>query len=175
MRKLRLARGGRVLDAVAEVRAIGRADTVADAVLLAAFQLGDDIGIGDVAAGHADEIDNLLANGVARGGQIVDPRCVKDWQPDLAPEAARPVQGRARAGRPCQAYSLSAAAACRCGPTRDSGNRSCRRREAARRSRYCPLPTDRICYGPARSWSCAHQARNRDPAASRMASNTMRL
>ena len=37
MRKLSLARGGRVLDAVAEVRAIGRADTVADAVLLAAF------------------------------------------------------------------------------------------------------------------------------------------
>ena len=99
MRKLRLARGGRVLDAVAEVRAIGRADTVADAVLLAAFQLGDDIGIGDVAAGHADEIDNLLANGVARGGQIVDPRGVKDGQPDLAPEAARLFkEGRERGG-----------------------------------------------------------------------------
>ena len=89
MRKLRLACSGRVLVSVAEVRAIGFANTVADAALVAAFQLGDDIGIGDVAAGHADEINNMFANGVARCGQIADLRGMKDGQPDLAPEAAR--------------------------------------------------------------------------------------
>ena len=99
VRKLRLAGGGRVLDAVAVVRAIGGPDTVADPVLLAAFQLGDDIGIGDVAAGHADKIDDLFTHGVTRGGQIVDPRGVQDGQPDLAPETARLLKkGRERGG-----------------------------------------------------------------------------
>ena len=99
MRKLRLARGGRVLDAVAEVRTIGGADTVADAVLLAAFQLGDDIGIGDMATGHADKIDNLFADSVTCCGQIVDPRGVEDRKSDFAPEAPGLFkEGRERGG-----------------------------------------------------------------------------
>ena len=99
MGKLCLARSCRVLDAVAEVRTIGCADTVADAVLLATFQLGDDIGIGDVATGHADKIDDLFTDGVACGGQIVDPRGVKDGKSDFAPEAPGLFkEGRERGG-----------------------------------------------------------------------------
>ena len=87
MRQLALARCRRVLDAIAEVRAVGCPDAASDPVL-AAFKLGDDIGIGDMAAGHADKIDDVFADGVAGCRQIIDPRGVKNRKPDLPPEAA---------------------------------------------------------------------------------------
>ena len=96
--KLSLARGGRVLDAVAEVGAIGRADTVADAVFLAAFQLGDHIGSAmwpRVMPTRSTTCSRMAWRAVARS--LI--RVAKDGQPDLAPEAARLFkEGRERGG-----------------------------------------------------------------------------
>ena len=88
MWQLRLARRGWVLDAIAEIRTIGRPDACPDTILFAGFQLGDDIGVGDMAAGHADKIDDFLADGIARGGKVIDAGGMKHGKPDRAPEPA---------------------------------------------------------------------------------------
>ena len=41
-----------------------------------------------MAAGHADKIDDGLADGIARGGKVIDAGGMKHGKPDRAPETA---------------------------------------------------------------------------------------
>lgn len=61
------------------IKAISRADTGAYRVFLLFFVLSDDVGVGDVGPGHADEIENVLGNGVPGHGDVCNPAGVNEW------------------------------------------------------------------------------------------------
>ena len=73
-----------------------KAHAGANALFLAAHQFRDQMGIGDMGAGHADEVHVTLAQRVARGGQIGDPARVDHGQPRRLTDAARNGQMRRR-------------------------------------------------------------------------------
>ena len=83
-----LAAGGRVVDAervlalIDPVDAVAHADAGADAVLLAALELGHDVRVGDVGAGHADHVDEALLRRAQRAvRQVGDARGLEHGQP----------------------------------------------------------------------------------------------
>jgi len=67
------------------IEAVAGADAWADAVLLAAGHLRDQVRIGHLGAGHADQVDQSGGDGVAGGRYVRDPRRVHDRYPDRAP------------------------------------------------------------------------------------------
>ena len=99
-----LAAGRRVVDAerlvalVDAVEAVGGADAGADLVLAAGRDLARDVRVGDVGAGHADEVELARGDRVARGRDVVDARGVEDRQAERGLDLAREVEVR-RGGR----------------------------------------------------------------------------
>ena len=78
VRLLELAAGRGVVQAerhaalVDAVEAVVGADAGADALLLAAQDLRDDVRVGHVGAGHADHVELAAGDGVAGGGDVLD-------------------------------------------------------------------------------------------------------
>ena len=77
--------------------AVRHPDTGANAVLFATFELGDDIRIGDVRAGHRHHVEQAIADRVPRGRKIGNARRVKHGQLNLGTKTPRGLQpGRDR-------------------------------------------------------------------------------
>ena len=55
------------------VQAVAGAHAGSDPILVARFDFRDDVRVGDVGAGHPDQVQQPVADGVAGGGHIVDP------------------------------------------------------------------------------------------------------
>ena len=60
---------------------MGRADAGAHARLLAAGELGDQLGVGDVRTGHCHHVEQPVADRAPRCLQRGDAGCVKDREP----------------------------------------------------------------------------------------------
>ena len=86
----------RVLALVDAVDAVAHADTRADAVLLAAGQLGHDVRVGNVGSGHADHVHHALVQRPPRRRQIGYPRRLEHRQPGRGPHAPRQPEKGAR-------------------------------------------------------------------------------
>ncbi len=86
MRHGRLAPRGGILDAerigadIDPVEAIAGAHALADVVETALHQLAHDMGVGDMAAGHADHVAMAFLDGARGGGEILDVVGVEDRQ-----------------------------------------------------------------------------------------------
>ena len=115
VRQRRLAPGRRVVQTerlaafVDAIDAVADPDARADARLLAAHDLGDDVRIRHVRPGHADHVDQAFADRVARGREIADARRVEGGHAEggahLAGERQVGRRGGAHAGdHVCEAF-----------------------------------------------------------------------
>jgi hypothetical protein len=104
VRQVEFPADGRVVDAlgvagvVDRVEAVTRPDAGPDAVLLAGLHLGDQVRIGDLRAGHADQVEQSFAQGVPRGGDVGDAGRVHHRDGEAALDLAGEVQVRAERG-----------------------------------------------------------------------------
>ena len=67
------------------VEAVAGADARPDPILLARLDFRDDMRIGDVRAGHPDQVDQPVADRMARCRHVVDPGGVHDRDPQGLP------------------------------------------------------------------------------------------
>ena len=81
------------------IDAVADPDARADALFLAAQDLGDDVRIGHVRARHADHVDQALADRMVRGRDVIDPRGVEGRHAERGPDlpGEREVRRRRRA------------------------------------------------------------------------------
>ena len=82
------------------VEAVVGADAGADALLLAAQDLRDDVRVGHVGAGHADHVELAAGDGVAGGGDVLDLRGVEGREAGRRADLAGEVEVRGASASP---------------------------------------------------------------------------